>query len=93
MIKNRDTLITKYLYFLYKIYKEGELNTRCDMFLRYSEGDIPLSFENTAKIRRFVITNNLCDFIDIILCIFEVMPLHYIFFLEYHCFWCNQCII
>jgi len=31
MIKNRDTLITKYLYFLYKIYKEGELNTRCDM--------------------------------------------------------------
>ena len=42
--KNRDTLITKYLYFLYKIYKEGELNTRCDMFLRYSEGDIPFVF-------------------------------------------------
>lgn len=31
-------------YFLYKIYKEGELNTRCDMFLRYSEGDIPFVF-------------------------------------------------
>lgn len=28
MIKNRDTLITKYLYFLYKIYKEGELNSK-----------------------------------------------------------------
>ncbi len=24
MINYRDTLITKYLYFLYKIYKEGE---------------------------------------------------------------------
>ena len=44
MIKNRDTLITMYLYFLYKIYKEGELTTRCDMFLRYSEGDIPFVF-------------------------------------------------
>lgn len=43
MINYRDTLITKYLYFLYKIYKE-ELNTRCDMFLRYSEGDIPFVF-------------------------------------------------
>ena len=30
--------------FLYIIYKEGELNTRCDMFLRYSEGDIPFVF-------------------------------------------------
>ena len=29
--------------FLYKIYKE-ELNTHCDMFLRYSEGDIPFVF-------------------------------------------------
>ena len=42
MIKNRDTLITKYLYFLYKIYKEGELNTRCDMFLRYSVNNLGL---------------------------------------------------
>jgi len=40
----QDYSITKYLYFLYKIYKEGELNTRCDMFLRYSEGDIPFVF-------------------------------------------------
>lgn len=23
---------------------QGELNTRCDMFLRYSEGDIPFVF-------------------------------------------------
>ncbi len=42
---NQSKIIhTKYLYFLYKIYKEGELNTRCDMFLRYSEGDIPFVF-------------------------------------------------
>lgn len=35
---------SKIIHFLYKIYKEGELNTRCDMFLRYSEGDIPFVF-------------------------------------------------
>ena len=38
-----EKIIRNLVSFLYKIYKE-ELNTRCDMFLRYSEGDIPFVF-------------------------------------------------
>ena len=44
VIHGQRSNILRLLYFLYKIYKEGELNTRCDMFLRYSEGDIPFVF-------------------------------------------------